>query len=311
MYWLTISWKALSIIRTERISIVHPHTPKICLFLGIPAKLLGKKVVLTLEGDPIAEADQTPFVTRLSIRFVWWLSRKIADRVCPNSLWLEKKVKERHRDITSKTSYVHNPIDYDRFATADGSSVKEELGVDGPMVFTPARLHPAKGLDILLKAIPEVLKKNPNVTFVIAGQGPQKESLQHLIQQFGLSKNVIMLGFRVDTDKLTAACDLLLLPSRYEPFGMPAAEAGASSKPTVVTNTGGLPEIVQNETTGYVVPVDKPEALAHAVLRLLESPAARTRLGASAKKRVESLFTPSATAKKIETIYNQVARTQA
>ena len=73
------------------------------------------------------------------------------------------------------------------------------------------------------------------------------------------------------------------------------------------TNTGGLPEIVQNELTGYVVTIVEPEALAHAVLRLLESPSMRTSFGSLAKRRVESLFAPALTAKKIETIYNQVA----
>ena len=291
-------------MRAEQVDIAHPHTPKICLFLGLPAKLLGKKVV-TLEGDPVTEAALMPFGRRLGVRFAWWMSRKIANRICPNSLWLEKKVRERHREISHKTTFIHNPIDYDRFATADGSGVKEELKIDGLMVLTLACLDPAKGLDVLLKAVPEVLKKHSNVTFVVAGDGPSRKSLQHLAEQSDVCKNVMFLGFRGDAERLTAACDVVLLPSRYDPFGL-QAEGGATAKPAVVTDAGGLPEIVQNESTGYVVPVDEPEALANAVLRLLESTPLRTSFGHSARRRVENLFTPSGTAKKIETMYRTI-----
>ncbi len=283
--------------------IVHPHTPKTCALIGLLGKALRRKVVLTLEGDPLEEIRYLKLRGRVLGKAAWLLSLSIADALCPCSKWLANVIVKRHGEVKGRVTTVHNPIDFDRFEGAKGEGVKEELGVKGLMVLTPARLEPVKGVDVLIKAAKEVVKRFSNAYFVVAGDGPLREGLRRLAEELGVANNVIFTGFRGDVERLIAACNVLVLPSTYEPFGMPAAEAGACRKPVVASDVGGLREIVRHGETGFKIPPRDHKAMAETIVKLLEDAGLREQMGLAGYRSVKSSFTPERVARRTLKVY--------
>jgi len=308
LYWLSLTLKALRVLLREGVDVVHTHTPKVCALIGFLGKAFGRKVVLTLEGDPLEELKNSGLKGRVFGKATWWLSRRMVDAICPCSRWLAKIVVNRFKDLKGKAVPVHNPVDFERFKRAKGGGVREELGVKGLMVLTPARLDPVKGLNVLIKAARKVVMHVPSTYFVIAGEGPLKEGLRRLAEELGVADKVIFAGFRGDVEKLTAACDVLVLPSIYEPFGMPVAEAGACRKPVIASDVGGLTEIVKHGVTGFTVPAGDHEAMAEALIKLLKDRGLRERMGYAGYRMVEESFTPEVIARKMLTVYANLKR---
>jgi glycogen(starch) synthase len=133
------------------------------------------------------------------------------------------------------------------------------------------RLVPEKGLDTLIAALPVVLSNGVDAKIVAVGDGPQREAYQRMACDYDLGHKVFFAG-HVDDWTLRAlyrAADVTVVPSKFEPFGIVALEAMAARCPLVVTAVGGLNEIVDNGGTGLKVPMNDPNALAQAVLRML------------------------------------------
>lgn len=133
------------------------------------------------------------------------------------------------------------------------------------------RLVPEKGLDILIKALPTVLRNGIPAKIVVVGEGPQREEYQRLASDYGLSSRVFFAGHLDDWTlrALYHVADVAVFPSRFEPFGIVALEAMAARCPVVVSATGGLNEIVDHEGTGLKVSTDNPQALAQAITRII------------------------------------------
>jgi glycosyltransferase involved in cell wall biosynthesis len=136
------------------------------------------------------------------------------------------------------------------------------------------RLVHEKGVHVLIGAVPKILKTMPNVNFVIVGEGGMKDYLAKEAWDFGVADHVFFAGF-VDEETLISiyrASDAAVFPSLYEPFGITALEAMAARTPIIVTDTGGLAEIVQHDKTGIKVYVDNSDSLAWGILRVLKNP---------------------------------------
>lgn len=308
LYWLLLTFTALRAILKKGVNIVHLHLPKEFL-LGLMGRILGLKVVLTVEGDPIYEVHSPPLgaKTRILMWLFWVMNLRFANVVAPCSAWLGEEIGRRF-NVKDKIKPVYNPIDAQRFEKARGTNVKKELGVDGPMVLLVARLVPVKGIKTLIRSIPLIVERFPKAQFVIAGEGPMEPELRELAEELGVDGNIKFIGFRRDIDRLTSACDILIMTSHYEPFGMPAAEAGACGKPVVTTDAGGLPEIIKNGLTGFVVAAGDHVKLSEAMVRLLKDPGLRARMGKAGKVRVQRFFTPRTVGARMLRIYNDLYR---
>ena len=308
LYWLYLALLALGCMVKVRPHVVHPHTPKVASILLPPSLLLGSARVLTVEGDPVYESAGLGFLRRALAKALWALSISLAHAVIPCSHWLASVLKRRHPSLEGKTRPAFNPIDYYRFASARGERVREELGVRGLMVFTAARLDEVKGVDVLVEAAAKVLAGGLDAHFVVAGEGPLRPRLEARASKLGVKDRMIFLGFRDDVEELTAACDVAALPSRYEPFGMPAAEAGACSKPVVASRVGGLKEVVVDGETGLLVKPGDADELAEALRKLLTDPDLRAKMGSAGAARALKLFTPKAVARRVLEAYLDALR---
>ncbi len=143
-----------------------------------------------------------------------------------------------------------------------------------------------KGIDTLLGAVAIIARNRPQIELRIAGRGSSLDRITAMINGLGISKNVRLLGAVSDAQRneLLSAAAVQLMPSRFEGFGLAAAEAMAAGVPLVAAAVGSLPEVVDAPRGGVLVPSGDPAALAREVEKLLDDPAARESLSASARK---------------------------
>jgi glycosyltransferase involved in cell wall biosynthesis len=146
-----------------------------------------------------------------------------------------------------------------------------------------------KGIDTLLEALVILARTRPAIELRIAGRGKDTHRVTRMVSELGLARNVQMLGPVAEEERqsLFAGAAVQLMPSRFEGFGMVAAEAMAAGVPLVAASTGSLPEVVDAPRGGLLVPPDDPPALAAAVQRLLDSPGERDALSRSARTSAE------------------------
>ncbi|MGO4496880.1 1,4-alpha-glucan branching protein domain-containing protein [Paenibacillus sp. 2RAB27] len=152
------------------------------------------------------------------------------------------------------------------------------------------RLVYEKGVHTLLAAMPQVLIQYPDAKLVIAGMGPERDALEELAFSFG--DRVSFTGFLDEADKslLLQRAEICIFPSLYEPFGIVALEAMASGTPLIVSDTGGLAEIVSHGVNGCTCPPGDKDALAAQIIQLLEQPQYASKLAATALRTVHSEY---------------------
>ena len=150
-----------------------------------------------------------------------------------------------------------------------------------------------KGLDKVILALPEVIKVVPELTFVIAGEGDDRQRLEDLAKGLGVSDSVCFTGALSDEELvgLYKRCDVFVMPSKQEGFGIVFLEAMACSKPVIGGRHGGTPEIILDSVTGYLVDHNDIETLIDRISRLLGDAALRRRMGEAGRRRVEENYT--------------------
>lgn len=165
-------------------------------------------------------------------------------------------------------------------------------GDEGPIVGALSTISPIKGQDVLLRAFAKVKAKVPKARLVLAGKVHDPDyhrRLLRLIGRLGLGGAVDFPGF-ADPAGMLAKLDVFVLPSRTEGSPRALLEAMAAGRPIVATKVGGVPEIVEDGSSGLLVEPDDPEGMASAILRLLESPRLARLLGEGARRRAEERF---------------------
>jgi phosphatidyl-myo-inositol dimannoside synthase len=157
------------------------------------------------------------------------------------------------------------------------------------------RLHPAerfKGVEHVLFALAEVIRVDPNISYRIVGEGTDRAALQELAEALGISKAVSAVGALDDVGlaKALSACDVFILPSAKEGFGLAHLEAMCAGKPVIASSAGGTPEVV-DEQSGVLTRYADIEGIASAVLLLMRDHALRATLGTHGKARFQERFT--------------------
>jgi glycosyltransferase involved in cell wall biosynthesis len=161
---------------------------------------------------------------------------------------------------------VHIPNFVDETPAKPISRHSFDTPKDVPILFALGRLHVHKGFDVLLKAL---AKANTNAVLWLAGEGPEKQSLQTLVEDLGLVERVKFLGWRTDVNDLMSTADLFVCPSRHEGLGSIIIEAWFNRCPMIATASQGPAELITDKQNGLVTPVDDVDALAEAIESLL------------------------------------------
>lgn len=193
------------------------------------------------------------------------VNQTITDRL--NSRHLSKILK-RH------ALCIHNAIDLERFKKrVNRESKRESLNIpsDVPLVGTIGRLTEQKGYSFFIDAIPIVLKENPNVHFIIVGDGEQLESLRRLAASYGVDHRIVFTGSRSDIEEIFACLDLFVSSSLWEGLPTVILESMAANIPVIATDIPGTRDLIQDGYNGWLVPPRNAYALANAILKALKN----------------------------------------
>jgi glycosyltransferase involved in cell wall biosynthesis len=191
---------------------------------------------------------------------------------------------------------VYNAVDLTRDhdpAAARGFRLRHGIPEDRLVVLQVSMIIPEKGVGDLLAAAALVVGKEPAAHFVFVGEGPERTSYVKAALEAGLGDHVTFTGPVLDpvSDGVFAAADVICQVSRWEEaFGWTIVEGMSFSKPVVATQVGGIPEIVQEGVTGYLVERGNVPQIAAGILSLLCDPDARDRMGRAARAAVERKF---------------------
>jgi glycosyltransferase involved in cell wall biosynthesis len=200
---------------------------------------------------------------------------------------------------------LHHGLDPATAAAWNGDGVREELGIPAgaPVIGSIANFKVAKDHATLLRATARVRQAVPGVRLLLVGQGPLEAETRRLAVELGVDESVVFAGFRTDARRLAASFDVFTLSSTYEGLPIALVEAMALGRPAVVTAVGGTPEVVTDGVDGLLVPSRDPAALADGLLRLLDDPALRERIGAAARLRAAAFDIRTAVAR-MEQVYD-------
>jgi glycosyltransferase involved in cell wall biosynthesis len=197
---------------------------------------------------------------------------------------------------------------YESSETEDFGAFRAKFALpEEKIVLYVGRLVYEKGIHVLINAVPKVLEK-VNAKFVIVGSGYMKEQLLNIVRSMKLEHKVLFMGFVDDNTllKLQKCADVSVVPSLFEPFGIVALEAMAAKSPVVVSDTGGLSEIVEHDATGFKAYPNNPDSLAWGITKLLLDENYKNYLRENAYRKVQEKYDWQRIAQQTKHVYNAV-----
>ena len=303
---------ALPLVRGWRPDVVHAHD-----------------WLVAQSGVTLARANGAPLVATIhateSGRNQGWLSKPLNVAIHSVERWLAHQAaavitcsSAMHDEVTKlfdladeRISVVPNGIDPVRWRVPPGArrAARSRLGGDGPIIAFAGRLVHEKGLQTLVACLPLLRQTYPELRLVVAGTGGHLGELRAQARRLRVARAVLWLGFvpEVDLAAVLAACDVAVVPSLYEPFGIVALEIAAARTPLVVAETGGLVDLVSSGVTAASFPARDVGALCAAVTSVLADPEAAKRATVRADRVIRRDYTWRAVAMHTADVYRRAA----
>ncbi len=312
-YYPVSSGFVKALIRSEA-DITHAHA---YAFFQTDAaarlKLLKRRrLVVTTHYDWASSASIGISVLRwLYNSFIGSTSLRAADRIIALTHWEKDFLERSFRIDPSKVCVIPNGVNLEEFRSLpEPSDLMERLALhDGPVVLTVGRIQAKKGLGVLLRAVPEVLRSLPDVKFVIAGEDwGYKNQAQELCKALGISEKVVFTGRMNRTELLMAyaLADVLVMPSFGEATGLVLLEAMAARRPVVASALDTVLEIISDGRSGLLFPPGDHSRLARAVTHVLENDQLRQALVANAYERLIREYDWARVSSRLEDLYRSI-----
>ena len=300
--WVTLVPTFLGLIRRFDIHIVNTHGSIDSWTAGIAARLASTRPLLVRTRH-----KSTPITPNFRHAILY---RSLPHVVVTTGERLRETLISRNGLREDRVVSIPTGVDLTAFSPREADrALKETLGIplDHLVVGTVAFLRDYKGVGDLLSAAKTVLARRDNVHFVVAGDGPEKASLQKMAQRFDVDKRVLFLGFRDDVPDLLALFDVVVLSS-IAAEGVPQvlSQALAMKRAVVATNVGGVPEVVRHGQTGLLVSPARPKELADKIESLLDQVALREKLGEAGRQFVVQKYSLQAMLNKTESLYGSL-----
>jgi len=267
------------------------------------------RFALTIHGSEIYMHSLGKMINQwLKVPLMQWFFHKANKIICV-SYSTQNLLNQKMSNLRDKTSVVYCGIDLNEFST--NKNYKELLRqfnlANQKVILTVARLSSGKGQDVVIQALPKLLKEIPNVKYLIVGDGRRRQELEKLVEKRGLKEAVIFAG-AVDHNQLYDfynVCNIFVMLSRRgkkESFGIVFLEAWAHEKPVIGGNIGGVDEVIDNGETGLLVDPNDVDAAAEAICQLLENEDLAVAMGKAGRKKAEKVFSRKAMAQKTLTL---------
>ena len=305
--------KKLGMLGAPSYDIIHCHD-WMTYFVGTSVKhLLNKPYIQSIHSMEYGRCGGIHSEDSRVINEIEWLSTYESNAVITVSNSMKHELCSMFNVPHDKVNVIYNGINPEEFDIPMDNHEKNEFrksfGVQPheKMVLFVGRLVYQKGVEYLIKAFPKILEQHPDSKLVIAGAGDMRGYLEELAWNMGYGDKVVFLGFidGMTLKKLYRTTDVAVIPSIYEPFGIVALEAMAGGAPVVVSDVGGLSEIIQHEYNGVRAYIKNPDSIAWGVNRILSDEGFRNWIVNNAKHDVYTKYSWDAIAQNTINVYNE------
>jgi glycosyltransferase involved in cell wall biosynthesis len=287
------------LLKFGRFDVIHAHMFGSNVWGTVMGKLCSVPVIIAHEhnwsysGELMRRTIDRHVIARYATRFV-------AVSESNRTRMIELEGIPAEKVLVLPTAYIPHRV-------TEPTDIRAELGLapDARIIGVVATLRVEKALEVMISAVAQVIQRFPDAHLVIAGDGPQRESLEAQVASMGLTGHVHFLGERRDVTPLLQTVDVGALSSDWEGMPLFVLECMATGTPVVATNVGGLPEIVEHDRTGLLVPPRDPAALAAGISALLADPERGRLLAATAAERLHD-FTIDTVALRFADLYEQL-----
>lgn len=304
--YLSLARRLRKLVKSERIDVIHTgrNLPE-----GFIAWLSRKPYWCYVHGEDVAVSATS--------RELAWMTRRVLRRargLIANSENTQRMLLEDWKVPSEKVHVLHPGVDTTRFVPAprDDGFRGVRGWTDRTVILTVGRLQKRKGHDMLIRALPHLVERFPTVLYAIVGDGEEREPLESLVTELGMTNHVRFLGEIDDADLIRCyqQCDVFALPNRAvgrdeEGFGMVLLEAQACGRAVLAGASGGTAETMQAGETGVVVDCTEPGPLADGLASLLEDSEGRVEMGRRGRKWVCGSFDWAALSRKAAGLFDR------
>lgn len=297
------------IIDEQKINIVHSMGSRADFFARMASRKMHNVQIISTTAMLIEGYDVNSFKKTI-YRLADCYSSKFVSHFIAVSNDLKKRLILKRKIPMEKISVIYNGVELDKYnpAQKDSSGLRRSIGIEDDCVVVGSigRLVYQKGFQYFVEAAKQLYSKNNKIRFVIVGDGPEKKNLKKMVKVSGISKVFMFTGQRFDIPQLLAMYDIFVLPSVLEGLPRVVIEAMAMEKPIVATDINGVREQLIHDRTGLIVPPRDPEALAEAIIHLINDKKKANNLGRKARKSAKERFDLKQTVSNIERLYENV-----
>lgn len=287
--------QGLRLLRDHGIAVIHANSAAPAQWL-VPVARLGHRPLLVHLHINYLRRSRYALLLHMAEMIVG-VSRQAAEDLLADGM------------APDRVRLIHNGLDFARLATAEGD-LRSRLGIppEAPVIAAIGSLVLRKGFDILLRAFADLPQTGaPAPVLLIGGDGEQRAQFETMAAELGVGSRVRFLGYTDAPAAIYRSADIFALASRNDACPLVLIEAGHFSLPVVATAVGGVPEIIVEGETGFLVPPEDATALRDRLQRLLQEPSTRARMGAAARERVDSMFTVARMTGDFMDCYEQLA----
>jgi len=278
-------YKLVRFIKEIKVDIIHTHSSVDSRVGGIVGKIFGIPVVRSRHiSIPVSQSKLT-----------WFQYMRLADKVITSGDFIKKSLVEENNMVESRIASIPAGADEKKFCKSEVNldvRQKYNLKKQNFVIGMVSVLRSWKGHNYVIEAMRTLVQKNVNIHLLIVGDGPRKDAIIKLIDNYSLNENVTLTGHQSNTVPFYEAMDLVILPSYAgEATSQTLPQAMLMEKPVISTNIGGLSEVVINKKTGMVIPPKDSDSIVSTILELYSDKNKRYKLAKQGREHALNNFT--------------------
>lgn len=302
-YDLSLASKMAQVAKMQNLDILHVHYAvphAVCAYLAKQMLNNGMKTVTTLHGTDITVLAQDE-----SLKDLIRLAIHQSDAVTAVSQDLIQETRKL-LEIATPIELTYNFVDKRIYYPRDVKSLRQDYAQPHEKILMHiSNFRPVKRVSDVIEIFNRVQSKIAS-KLLLVGEGPELSKIQCMIQKLGLEDKVMFLGKQEDVAQIISLADVLLLPSEKESFGLVALEAMACGVPTIGSNAGGIPELVQHGKTGYLASIGDVDKMAEYALKLLQNETLHEQIKQACIDRAHHDFCNDRITNQYESLYYKV-----
>jgi glycosyltransferase involved in cell wall biosynthesis len=306
---VSVIYKIIRIIKTERIDLIHSHGKGAGLYGRISGLFTNVKVIHTFHGIHYHESYSALY------NKIYLLYEKIMAIITSYFINVSKSENELAKKLkiyskNSKSKIIYNAINSKSIEENTYLSISDLVSEDIPksafIIGTIANFYYAKGHEFLIEAASKLVEKIPDIRFILIGDGPLFQDQKDLAIRLNVEKEILFLGSKENVFDYLRIMDVFVLCSRWEGMPISMIEAMVLGKPVVGTKVTGIIEMVKDNYNGLLISPESAEEIADAIYYLYLNTEERNRFGVNSKIRAKELFSVNKMTSEVESIYNEV-----